>query len=75
MTLLRRVHQLVCGGSQFVIATHSPIVLAYPQATIYACTEAGVETVEFDDADPVRLTTSFLNSRQRFLEQLFSDEP
>lgn len=73
MTLLRRVHELVSQGSQFVIATHSPIVLAYPEATIYACSEAGVEQVEFDDADPVRLTQSFLSSRERFLQQLFSD--
>jgi predicted ATPase len=75
LTFLRRVHELVSQGSQFVIATHSPIVLAYPQATIYACNDAGVEEVEFDDADPVRLTQSFLNSRERFLQRLFSDQP
>jgi predicted ATPase len=75
LTFLRRVHELVSQGSQFVIATHSPIALAYPQATIYACNDAGVEQVEFDDADRVRLTQSFLNSRERFLQQLFSDQP
>ena len=74
MTVLRRIHELVRQGSQFVIATHSPIVLAYPDATIYVCNEAGVERIEFDDADPVRLTLSFLNSRERFLQQLFSDQ-
>lgn len=74
MTFLRRIHELVCQGSQFVIATHSPIVLAYPNATIYVCNEAGVERVEFDDADPVRLTQTFLNSRERFVQQLFSDQ-
>jgi predicted ATPase len=75
LTLLRRVHELVSQGSQFVIATHPPIVLAYPQATVYACTDTGVEQVEFDDADPVRLTLSFLNPRERFLQLLFSDQP
>jgi predicted ATPase len=75
LTFLPRVHELVSQGSQFVIATHSPIVLAYPRATIYACNDAGVEQVEFDDADPVRLTQSFLNSRERFLQQLFTDHP
>ena len=75
LTFLRRVHELVSQGSQFVIATHSPIVLAYPQATIYACTDTGVEKVEFDDADPVRLTQSFLNARERFLQLLFSEQP
>lgn len=72
MTLLRRVHELVSQGSQFVIATHSPIVLAYPGATIYACADSGLEQIEFDDAEPVRLTQSFLSSRERFIEQLFS---
>jgi predicted ATPase len=75
LTFLPRVHELVSQGSQFVIATHSPIVLAYPRATIYACNDAGMEQVEFDDADPVRLTQSFLNSRERFLQQLFTDHP
>lgn len=73
MTFLRRVHQLVGEGSQFVIATHSPVVLAYPQATIYACTDTGNEEVQFEDAESVRLTQSFLNARERFLDQLFED--
>jgi predicted ATPase len=73
LTCLRRIHQLVNDGSQFVIATHSPIVLAYPDATIYNCTENGLETVTYDDAEPVRLTTSFLSARERFLAQLFDD--
>jgi len=75
LTLLRRVHELVTQGSQFVIATHSPIVLAYPEARIYACGEDGVDTVAFDDAQPVRLTRSFLDSRERYLRALFSEDP
>lgn len=73
LTCLRRIHQLVSDGSQFIIATHSPIVLAYPHATIYRCHEQGVEEVAYDDAEPVRLTQSFLEARERFLQQLFSD--
>jgi len=38
LTCLGRIHHLVTDGSQFVIATHSPIILAYPDATIYDCT-------------------------------------
>jgi predicted ATPase len=75
LTLLRRVHELVAAGSQFVIATHSPIVLAYPDARIYACSEDGVEAVAFADAPPVRLTQSFLAAPERFLAALFADEP
>jgi predicted ATPase len=73
MTCLRRIHELVLDGSQFIISTHSPIILAYPHCTIYQCTETGVERVDYDDADPVRLTASFLAARQRFLDELFSD--
>jgi len=73
LTCLRRMHRLVGQGSQFVIATHSPIILAYPDATIYRCTADGLEAIEYEDAEPVRLTTSFLSARQRFLNELFAD--
>jgi predicted ATPase len=63
----------VRAGSQFIIATHSPIVLAYPDATIYACTERGLETTGYDDAEPVRLTRSFLDAKDRFLYELLAD--
>ncbi len=75
LTLLRRIDELVTEGSQFVIATHSPIVLAYPGARIYACGEDGIETVAFEDAPPVRLTRSFLDAPERYLRALLSDEP
>jgi predicted ATPase len=73
LTFLRRLHELVTDGSQAVIATHSPLVLAYPNATIYECTETGVEVVAYDDAPPVTLTRSFLDARERFLRALFED--
>ncbi len=73
LTCLRRIHELVLAGSQFIIATHSPIVLAYPQATIYSCEAEGLEQIDYEDAQPVRLTQSFLASRERFLARLFSD--
>ena len=73
LTCLRRMHELVGEGSQLLIATHSPILLAYPGATIYSCGEHGLEQVSYEDAEPVRLTTSFLGARERFLDQLFAD--
>jgi predicted ATPase len=73
LTMLRRVHELVQEGSQFIIATHSPIVLAYPEATIYRCGEHGLEAVDYEETEPVRLTQSFLAARERFLDELFSD--
>ena len=73
LTCLRRVHELVTEGSQFIIATHSPILLAYPGATIYRCGEEGLEQVGYEDADPVRLTSAFLRDRERFLQHLLAD--
>jgi predicted ATPase len=73
LTCLRRIHQLVNDGSQFVIATHSPIVLAYPDATIYDCTQDGLTEIAYEDANTVRLTHSFLAARDRFLDQLLAD--
>lgn len=73
LTCLRRIHELVRQNSQFIIATHSPIILAYPNATIYACGGHGLVPVEYDDAEPVRLTRSFLDARERFLHELLSD--
>jgi predicted ATPase len=73
LTCLRRIHELVQQNSQFVIATHSPIILAYPDATIYAFDEDGLNEVDYENAEPVRLTQSFLRGRERFMRELLSD--
>jgi len=73
LTALRRIHELVQEGSQLIIATHSPIILAYPEATIYHCGERGLELIEYEDADPVRLTRGFLEARERFVHELMRD--
>lgn len=73
LTCLRRMHELTQQGSQFVIATHSPLLLAYPGATIYECSEEGLQPIDYEEAEPVRLTRSFLDSRERFLERLLAE--
>jgi predicted ATPase len=72
LTCLRRIHELVLDGAQFVIATHSPILLAYPDAAIYECSDDGIRQVDFDEVDAVRLTRAFLDAPGRFLGQLFA---
>jgi predicted ATPase len=72
LALLVRIHALVEEGSQFIIATHAPIVLAYPDATIYQLDASGIAPVRFDDTEHVRLTRDFLNDRERFLDRLLS---
>ena len=61
MAALTRIHDLVQQGSQFLVATHSPVLLAVPGARILEITDDGVLTpVSYDDALPVRSTRRFL---------------
>ena len=70
LALMRRIHELVVKHSQFVIATHSPILLGYPDATILELSDAGISRIEYDEAPQVALTRSFLDDPQRFLRHL-----
>jgi predicted ATPase len=71
---LSRIHELVGMGSQFVIATHSPIILAYPGATIYELSPQGVMKTTYEDLEHVQVTRNFLNRTDVFLDTLFSDD-
>jgi len=70
LALMRRIHELVTEHSQFVIATHSPILLGYPDATIVELGDDGARTIAFDEAPQVELTRSFLEDPKRFLRHL-----
>jgi predicted ATPase len=74
LSFLARMHELIGQKSQFIIATHSPIILGYPDAWIYQTTAKGLERVEYEDTDHVQVTRSFLNRRQTFLDILLSDD-
>lgn len=74
LAFLSRIHELVGQRSQFIIATHSPIILAYPEATIYEFTERGVAQAAYEDLEHVQVTRSFLNRKDVFLETLFSED-
>ena len=64
---LQRFHQLVQQGSQFVIATHSPILMAYPDALILQCTPNGIRPVRYEDTEHFRITRDFLLHRDKVL--------
>ncbi len=72
LSLLIRMHELVKSGSQFIIATHAPIVLAYPDATIYQLDADGIRRIDYEDTEHVRLTRDFLSDRDRFLRRLLT---
>jgi predicted ATPase len=73
LALLRRLHDLVGAHSQFVVATHSPILLAYPGALIYALGPDGIAPVTYEDTEPYQLTRSFLEAPDRFLRHLLAE--
>lgn len=59
--------------AQFIITTHSPILMAYPGAAIYSMDEAPVRKIEYETTDHYQLTRCFLNDREKFLKELFRD--
>lgn len=70
MAFLARIHQLVKQRSQFVIATHSPIILAYPNATIYQLDHDRIHAVAYRDTDHYQLTRNFLDNPELMLRHL-----
>jgi predicted ATPase len=74
LALMRRMHDLVEEHSQFVVATHSPILLGFPGAAIYQLDDDGARRVDYEDTDQYTLTKSFLEDRDRFLHYLLADD-
>ena len=74
LRLLAGLHDLVNIGCQFLIATHSPILLAFPRATIYQLDTNGISAVTYEATDAYGLTKEFLGSPDRFFRHLFPPE-
>lgn len=74
MAMLSRIHQLVGRNSQFIISTHSPILMAYPDSVIYQLTPDGIERTTLEDTDHYMLMKQFVNNRERMLRELLVDE-
>ena len=73
MAALVRIHQLVREGAQFVIATHSPILMAYPHSWIYNLDEGGISRMAYEETEHYQVTRDFLNSHQMMLDVLLAD--
>jgi predicted ATPase len=74
LAFLSMVKSSVDTGSQFLIATHAPILMSVPGATILSFDEVPVSAVPFDDLDSVRLVREFLNAPERYLRQIWREE-
>ncbi|MCE4555661.1 AAA family ATPase [Roseateles cellulosilyticus] len=69
---LRRLHELVRQGSQFVIATHSPLLMAYPDAWVYRFGAGGIERVRAEETAHFRVMREFMADPARMLAQLLN---
>ncbi len=70
MSMLVRMHDLIAEKSQFIIATHSPILMAYPDAWIYQIGPKGLDRVTYQDTEHYQVTKDFLNRSEMMLDVL-----
>ncbi len=70
LSLISIIKQMVAKDCQFIIATHSPILMAYPKAVIYSFDTIPPRQVDYDTLDHVSLTRDFLNNPNAFLDRL-----
>ena len=72
LAFLSILHQLTAPRmAQFIIATHSPVLLAFPGATVYGLDGGTIRQVDYRDTDHYRLTVDFLQAPERFFRHLF----
>ena len=70
LALLAMMADMVAQEGQFIIATHSPILLAFPGARIYNFDATPVQAVAYEDLDHVRVTRDFLNAPAQYLKRI-----
>lgn len=75
MAMLARIHELVRKNSQFIISTHSPIVMAYPDSVIYNLTPDGIETRSLEETDHYIIMKQFLGNKEKMIRELFDGSP
>ena len=73
LTLMTEMNSLVRDGSQFIIATHSPMLMAFPGAEIWAFSQDGIKSVNYRETEHYKLTKRFLDDPDRMLHYLFEE--
>jgi len=73
LELMCHMNRLVKNGSQFIISTHSPILMAFPNAELYQISEDGMKSISYKDTEHFRLTKQFLNDPERMCRYLFEE--
>jgi len=70
LAMLRRLDEMVAEESQFIIATHSPIIMAYPQAQIFQLSAEGIARVAYEDTEHYQVSKDFFSNPERMLKHL-----
>lgn len=73
LALLVRIDQLVNAGSQLIVSTHSPILLAYPSSTIFVLDRTGIHKTRYEETEHYAVTRAFLQDPAGRLRKLFAD--
>jgi len=72
MSMLTRIHDLVKSDSQFIIATHSPIIMAYPDAVIYEFSEKGIKERKLEETNHYQIMKQFFDDKERMIHHLLN---
>ncbi len=72
LTLMLHIHSMALEGSQFIIATHSPILLGLSEARILSFTDEGIRPIRYEDTESYQITKLFLEQRESLLNKLFN---
>jgi predicted ATPase len=73
MSMLTRIHELVNENSQFIISTHSPILMAFPDSILYYLNPDGIEVRTLEETDHYVIMKEFIHNKQKMLSELFKD--
>lgn len=74
MSLLVRIYDLAAQGAQFIVCTHSPILMALPGAQVLQFDEDGFAPVDYRETEHVRVTKRFLEDPERMLQYLLQED-
>lgn len=74
LTLMAEINELIKKNSQFIIATHSPILMTFPNAQIFEFSQEGISNVNYQDTEHFQITKRFLENPERILHYLLNED-
>jgi predicted ATPase len=74
LTLLIEINRLIKQGAQFIIVTHSPILLGLPESRIWSLDDGQIHVCEYEDTESYQVMEMFINNREALLQRLLNDE-